>query len=97
MDGQPAAGPAVPIERKNSKAVRRARTAAANALVGSGAGTLRSRHALRRYVTFLQRVQTGSCILRFLPDAQNPADFLTKPVPAAKLESSKLWLQGKPP
>ena len=40
-----------------------------NALVGSGAGTLRSRHALRRYVTFLQRVQTGSCI-GFLPDAE---------------------------
>ena len=31
MDGQPAAGPAVPNERKNSKAVRRARTAAATA------------------------------------------------------------------
>ena len=69
----------------------------ANALVGSGAGTLRSRHAIRRWVTFLQRVQTGACILRFLPDEQNPADFLTKPVPAAKLETSKLWLQGKPP
>ena len=69
----------------------------ANALVGSGAGTLRSRHAIRRWVTFLQRVQTGACILRFVPDEQNPADFLTKPVPAAKLETSKLWLQGKPP
>ena len=31
MDGQPRADPAVPSQRKNSRAVRRARTAAANA------------------------------------------------------------------
>ena len=67
----------------------------ANALVGSGQGTLRSRHAIRRYVTFLQRVQSGSVSLRYLPDKENPADILTKPVPFAKAEASMRWMMGK--
>jgi hypothetical protein len=66
----------------------------ANALVGSGQGTLRSRHAIRRYVTFMQRVQTGAVTLRFLPDKENPADILTKPVPHAKAEASLNWMMG---
>ena len=69
----------------------------ANALVGSGAGTLRSRHAIRRYVSFLQRVETGTCKLRFLPDSKNPADCLTKAVPHAKFLSSLTWMQGEAP
>ena len=69
----------------------------ANALVGSGAGTLRSRHAIRRYVSFLQRVETGTCKLRFLPDSENPADCLTKAVPHAKFLSSLTWMQGEAP
>ena len=71
----------------------------ANALVGSGQGTLRSRHAIRRYVTFMQRVVSGTCSLRYLPDKENPADILTKPVPFAKAEASLRWMtgQGKSP
>ena len=69
----------------------------ANALVGSGVGTLRSRHAMRRYVSFLQRVESAVCSLRFLPDAENPADCLTKAVPHAKYLSSITWMQGEAP
>lgn len=50
-----------------------------NALVGSGEGSAtRSRHFLRRYYTFMQRVKAGECTLKHIPDAENPADFLTK-------------------
>ena len=68
----------------------------ANALVGSGQGTLRSRHALRRYCCFLQRVKSGDVTLRYLPDLENPADCLTKPVPATKANFSKRWIMGRP-
>ena len=67
----------------------------ANALVGSGLGTLRSRHAIRRYVSMLQRVSNGTCILKFVPDVQNPADCLTKPVPNDKYKASLRWMQGR--
>ena len=66
----------------------------ANAIVGSGQGTARARHAIRRYVTFLQRVQSNMVKLLYVPDDDNPADFLTKPVPREKLERSVAWVTG---
>ena len=37
------------------------------------------------------------CTLRFLPDAENPADCLTKAVPHAKYLTSLTWMQGEAP
>ena len=60
-----------------------------NALVGSGTGSAsRSRHFLRRYYTFLQRVKAGSVALGHVADAENPSDFLTKWLGGAKLRQS---------
>ena len=67
----------------------------ANAQVGSGLGSNRARHCLRRYVTFLQRVQSGYVELKHVPDTENPADFLTKFVPVAKVKSSLKYATGE--
>ena len=57
----------------------------ANALIASGV-TLpsRSRHCLRRYLTFLQRLRRGEVEVGHVPDVENPSDFLTKWVPKDK-------------
>ena len=61
----------------------------ANQKVGSGLGCpTRSKHFLRRYHALKQRIQGGDVTLRFIPDADMPADFLTKWIPASKVERS---------
>ncbi len=50
---------------------------------------------MRRYVTFLQRVQSGYVELKHVPDTENPADFLTKFVPVAKVKSSLKYATGE--
>jgi hypothetical protein len=61
----------------------------ANALVGSGKATpSRLRHCLRRYRTFLERVQRKEVELGFVPDPENPSDFMSKWVSADKLGKS---------
>ena len=61
----------------------------ANALVGSGRATpSRLRHCLRRYRTFLERVQREEVELGHVPDKENPSDFLSKWVSAQKLAQS---------
>ena len=61
----------------------------ANQKVGSGFGCpSRSRHFLRRYGALKQRIAEGEVTLRFIPDEQMPADFLTKWIPQAKLDKS---------
>jgi hypothetical protein len=61
----------------------------ANALIGSEMGnSSRAKHSLRRYLTFLQRTRAGECVLRHVPDVENPSDFLTKWVGRDKLRRS---------
>jgi hypothetical protein len=61
----------------------------ANALVGSGKATpSRLRHCLRRYRTFTERVQRKEVSLGFVPDPENPSDFMTKWVSKDKLKKS---------
>ena len=61
----------------------------ANVLIASGqAIPARSRHCLRRYLTFLQRVHAGDVTIGHVADPENPADFMTKWVPAKKAETS---------
>ena len=66
----------------------------ATALVGSGTGSARARHCLRRYATFLQRVESNEVYLRHLPDPENPTDFMTKFTTAKKALRSARWLAG---
>ena len=62
---------------------------AANALVASGNSVpARSRHCLRRYLTFLQRVQLGETTVGHVRDTENPSDFLTKFVHKEKVAKS---------
>ena len=57
--------------------------------MASGVGCpTRSKHFLRRYAVLKRRIQDGEVILKHVPDTQMPADFLTKWIPAAKLEQS---------
>ena len=63
------------------------------AQVGSGKST-RARHSVRRYAVFRQRVASGEVELRYVPDPENPSDFLTKMVPKEKLEKSLAWATG---
>ena len=61
----------------------------ANGLLASGrAIPARSKHCLRRYLTFLQRVAAGEAVVGHVPDPANPTDWFTKWVPAAKAEMS---------
>ena len=54
----------------------------------------RARHLLRRYAVLLQRVKDGEVVVRHVPDASNPADFLTKFVSARKMTDSLRYLTG---
>ena len=61
----------------------------ANAMIASGiALPSRSRHCLRRYLTFLQRLRRGEVEVGHVPDVENPSDFLTKFVPREKASAS---------
>ena len=61
----------------------------ANQKVGSGTGhPTRARHFLRRYYGLKQRVASGEVKLVHVPDAEMPADFLTKWIPRSKLQVS---------
>mgnify|MGYP002812798095 CR=1 FL=1 len=61
----------------------------ASALIGSGRGLPgRSKHCIRRYLAFLQRVASRVVALFHVPDEDNPADFLTKWLGRTKLEKS---------
>ena len=64
--------------------------------MGGGTGSAaRSRHFLRRYYTFLQRVKLGEVTLKHVPDVENPTDFFTKWCQADKVERSIAYLTGK--
>ena len=54
----------------------------------------RAMHALRRYNVLQQRVAAGECKLEWVPDAQNPADYLTKWLGAGKFEKSVAYAAG---
>ena len=60
---------------------------------GRGAAN-RSRHLLRRYYTLMQRIKSGRINVVHVPDAENPSDFLTKWVSAAKLRASLAYVTG---
>jgi hypothetical protein len=61
----------------------------ANALIAAGiAIPSRSRHCLRRYLTFLQRLRRGEVDVGHVPDVENPSDFLTKWVSREKTNAS---------
>ena len=62
---------------------------AANERVAMGkANVANSRHFLRRYFGLMRRVAAGEATLVKVPDAENPADFLTKFVDLSKLRKS---------
>ena len=61
----------------------------ANQKVGAGISVpTRSKHFIRRYAALRQRIEASDVVLKFTPDASQPADFLTKWIPTAKLEKS---------
>ena len=61
----------------------------ANQKVATGVGCpTRSRHFLRRYFALKQRISSGEVMLKYTPDAQQPADFLTKWIPQRKFAES---------
>ena len=67
-----------------------------NALVASTWGTARTaRHFIRRYYTTLQRVKAGLVRVGHVPDKENPADFLTKWVSAAKFKMSIAYVANR--
>ena len=57
-------------------------------------GSNRCRHLLRRYFVLRQRIAAGECRVVHVPDAENPSDFLTKWLPAAKLRRSLAYVCG---
>ena len=64
----------------------------ANQLVASGTGSpSRSRHFLRRYFALKQRIRSGEVVVKHVDDPNMPADFLTKWIPSAKLETSLIY------
>ena len=54
----------------------------------------RSKHLLRRYYNLQQLIFAGELNMYHLPTDQNPADFLTKFVPAKKLQKSLRYCTG---
>ena len=59
-----------------------------------GAAT-RLKHALRRWETLMARVEANKVKLVHVGDAEMPADFLTKWVPAKKLERSLKYVTNE--
>ena len=67
----------------------------ANEIVANRKGwPTRSRHFLRRYHSLLRRCGMGECYLRKVSDAENPSDFLTKWLPATKLNRSVAYVEN---
>ena len=61
----------------------------AHLLVATHKGSAsRARHLLVRYIQTKQAIARGECVLGHVPDAQMPADHLTKWVTKEKLEAS---------
>ena len=56
----------------------------------------RSKHLLRRYYVLMQRVKNEEVTIVHVPDAENPADFLTKFVPAKKFRASMRYVTQNP-
>ena len=53
------------------------------------------KHSLRRYSTIQERTRRGSIAIGHIPDAENPADFLTKWLPRKKLLDSVGYVTGQ--
>jgi hypothetical protein len=61
----------------------------ANQKVASGIGSpARSKHFLRRYGALKRRISEGEVAVKYVPDSDMPADFLTKWLPRPKVEMS---------
>ena len=54
----------------------------------------RAKHMLRRYHVLQQRIRRGEIKVLHIPGDSNPADFLTKWVPADKLRKSISYASG---
>ena len=67
----------------------------AHLLVATHKGSAsRARHLLVRYIQTKQAIARGECVLGHVPDAQMPADHLTKWVTKEKLEASIAYANG---
>ncbi|KAL1520790.1 hypothetical protein AB1Y20_022354 [Prymnesium parvum] len=66
---------------------------ASNRQVAMRQGSSRSKHLLRRYFVLMQRIQAGEIKVVHVKDVANPADFLTKWVPAKKLRASVAYVR----
>ena len=67
----------------------------ANQIIASKSGwPSRSRHFFRRYYSLLRRASMGECVVRKVSDAENPSDFLTKWLPATKLNRSVAYVEN---
>ena len=70
----------------------------ANMLVANDAGSsVRSRHFLRMYRLLQQRIGGGEIAIKHVPDAENPADVLTKWVDVNKFEKCIAYMAGERP
>ena len=68
----------------------------ANMLVANDAGSsVRSRHFLRMYRLLQQRIESADIAVKFVSDAENPADVLTKWVDINKFERSLAYMSGE--
>ena len=62
---------------------------ASNLQVSGGTGAAnRTKHCLRRFNVFRQRVEKGEVTIEHVRDEDNPSDFLTKWLPAKKFKLS---------
>ena len=69
----------------------------ANQKIVSGLGSpSRSRHFIRRYGVLRQRIRSREVHMQHIPDAQMPADFLTKWLFRPKLEKSLRYATNQP-
>ena len=65
----------------------------ANMKVATGVGCpSRSRHFLRRYAVLKRRISEGEVTLMHVPDAEMPADVLTKWIPMSKVNQSVKYM-----
>ena len=61
--------------------------------VATGVGCpSRSRHFLRRYAVLKRRISEGEVTLMHVPDAEMPADVLTKWIPMSKVNQSVKYM-----
>ena len=91
MSSVPSVRRVAPREEARPTAVRDGDRAdnLANQKVASGVGCpSRSKHFLRRYGVLKRRIEDGEVVLKHVPDIEMAADFLTKWIPAPKLEQS---------